>query len=71
MKVKPLHDRVVVLRLAEEEKTKGGIIIPDKIITRSWLQFAADDTQKCCLTGAVSTQQTGQTPGRNNGRHVT
>ena len=29
MKVKPLHDRVVVLRLAEEEKTQGGIIIPD------------------------------------------
>jgi chaperonin GroES len=29
MKVKPLHDRVVVKRLEEEEKTKGGIIIPD------------------------------------------
>jgi len=26
---RPLHDRVVVRRLAEEEKTKGGIIIPD------------------------------------------
>ncbi len=29
MKVKPLHDRVLVQRLEEEEKTKGGIIIPD------------------------------------------
>ena len=29
MKVKPLHDRLVVKRLEEEEKTKGGIIIPD------------------------------------------
>lgn len=29
MKIRPLHDRVIVKRLAEEEKTKGGIIIPD------------------------------------------
>ena len=29
MKIKPLHDRVIVKRIAEEEKTKGGIIIPD------------------------------------------
>jgi chaperonin GroES len=29
MKVKPLHDRIIVKRLEEEEKTKGGIIIPD------------------------------------------
>ena len=29
MKVKPLRDRVIVRRLSEEEKTKGGIIIPD------------------------------------------
>ena len=29
MKVTPLHDRVLVKRLATEEKTKGGIIIPD------------------------------------------
>ena len=29
MKFKPLHDRVVVKRLEEEHKTKGGIIIPD------------------------------------------
>ncbi len=26
---RPLHDRVVVRRVKEEEKTKGGIIIPD------------------------------------------
>jgi chaperonin GroES len=27
--IKPLHDRVVVRRLEEDERTKGGIIIPD------------------------------------------
>ncbi len=29
MKIRPLHDRIIVKRLDEEEKTKGGIIIPD------------------------------------------
>jgi chaperonin GroES len=29
MKFRPLHDRVVVKRIEAEEKTKGGIIIPD------------------------------------------
>ena len=29
MKVTPLHDRVLVLRIEEDEKTSGGIIIPD------------------------------------------
>ncbi|GAB4192079.1 MAG: co-chaperone GroES [Thalassobaculales bacterium] len=29
MKFRPLHDRVVVRRLESEEKTAGGIIIPD------------------------------------------
>ena len=29
MKIRPLADRVVVKRTKEEEKTKGGIIIPD------------------------------------------
>ncbi len=29
MKVRPLRDRIIVKRLEEEEKTKGGIIIPD------------------------------------------
>lgn len=29
MKIKPLNDRVLVLRIEEEEKTSGGIIIPD------------------------------------------
>ena len=28
-KIRPLHDRVIIKRVAEEEKTKGGIIIPD------------------------------------------
>jgi chaperonin GroES len=29
MNIKPLHDRVVVRRIEEDEKTRGGIIIPD------------------------------------------
>ena len=29
MKFRPLHDRILVKRVEEEEKTKGGIIIPD------------------------------------------
>ena len=29
VKIRPLHDRIIVKRLEEEEKTKGGIIIPD------------------------------------------
>ena len=29
MKLRPLHDRILVKRLDKEEKTKGGLIIPD------------------------------------------
>ncbi|SPD71981.1 Cpn10 chaperonin GroES, small subunit of GroESL [uncultured Desulfobacterium sp.] len=29
MKIRPLGDRILVLRVKEEEKTSGGIIIPD------------------------------------------
>ena len=29
MKIRPLQDRILIKRVAEEEKTKGGIIIPD------------------------------------------
>ncbi|MEA2782807.1 MAG: chaperonin GroES [Rhodospirillaceae bacterium] len=29
MKFRPLHDRVLIRRIAQEEKTTGGIIIPD------------------------------------------
>jgi chaperonin GroES len=29
MKIRPLQDRILVKRIDEEEKTKGGIIIPD------------------------------------------
>ncbi|KQO98107.1 molecular chaperone GroES [Methylobacterium sp. Leaf92] len=31
MKLRPLHDRVLVRRIEGEEKTKGGIIIPDTV----------------------------------------
>lgn len=29
MRIRPLHDRIIVRRVEEEERTKGGIIIPD------------------------------------------
>lgn len=29
LKIRPLHDRLIIKRLTEEEKTAGGIIIPD------------------------------------------
>jgi chaperonin GroES len=29
MKIKPLHDRIIVERIEEENKTAGGLIIPD------------------------------------------
>jgi chaperonin GroES len=29
MKIRPLHDRIVIQRVAEEEKTAGGLFIPD------------------------------------------
>ena len=29
MNIKPLHDRIIVIRLEEEEKTAGGLYIPD------------------------------------------
>lgn len=29
MNIRPLHDRIIIKRIQEEEKTKGGIIIPD------------------------------------------
>ncbi|MFZ4554710.1 MAG: co-chaperone GroES, partial [Burkholderiales bacterium] len=29
MKIRPLHDRVIVKRLEEERKSAGGIVIPD------------------------------------------
>ncbi|MSO69654.1 MAG: co-chaperone GroES [Alphaproteobacteria bacterium] len=29
MKIKPLHDRIVVKRIEQDQKTRGGIIIPD------------------------------------------
>ena len=29
MKIRPLHDRILIKRLEEDDKSKGGIIIPD------------------------------------------
>ena len=34
MKIRPLQDRLIVKRVAEENKTKGGIIIPDSAMEK-------------------------------------
>ena len=31
LKIRPLHDRVIVKRLEEERKSAGGIVIPDNV----------------------------------------
>jgi co-chaperonin GroES (HSP10) len=36
MQFRPLHDRIVVKRIDAEEKTAGGIIIPDTAKERRW-----------------------------------
>ena len=46
MKIRPLSDRILVKRIKEEDKTKGGIIIPDtakesRKKAKSWLLAAA------------------------------
>jgi chaperonin GroES len=46
MKIRPLSDRILVKRIKEEDKTKGGIIIPDtakesRKKPKSWLLAAA------------------------------
>ena len=47
MKFRPLHDRVVVKRLESDEKTAGGIIIPD----------TAKDILKCSYLAISATKQ--------------
>jgi chaperonin GroES len=51
MKFRPLHDRVVVRRIDEDEKTPGGIIIPDtakrsRSKARSWPWAPAPATRR-------------------------
>ena len=35
MKIRPLHDRILVKRLAEKDKTVGGLFIPDSAIEKA------------------------------------
>lgn len=55
MKLKPLHDRIIVKRVEEEEKTAGGIIIPDtakekpqqgKVVAAGAGKFADDGSRR-------------------------
>ncbi|HNR12493.1 MAG TPA: co-chaperone GroES [Thermodesulfobacteriota bacterium] len=58
MKIRPLQDRIIVKRVEAEEKTKGGIIIPDSakekpqegIVTAAGPGKVANDGKKIALT---------------------
>jgi chaperonin GroEL len=52
MKFRPLHDRVVVKRVEEDTKTKGGIIDPTKVV-RVALQDAASVASLLITTEAM------------------
>jgi chaperonin GroES len=55
MKIRPLQDRILVKRLDEEEKTKGGIIIPDTAKEKPQeAQVVAVGTGKVAEDGTVT-----------------
>jgi chaperonin GroES len=55
MKIRPLQDRILVKRLDEEEKTKGGIIIPDSAKEKPQeAQVVAVGTGKVAEDGTVT-----------------
>lgn len=54
MKMRPLHDRIVVKRLAEEKKSAGGIVIPDSAAEKpSQGEVVAVGTGKILENGQV------------------
>jgi chaperonin GroES len=53
MSIRPLHDRVLVQRIEEEKKTKGGIIIPDSATEKP-------NKGKVIAVGKGSRNETGQ-----------
>ena len=54
MKIRPLHDRVVVRRLEEETKTAGGIVLPDSATEKpSQGEIIAVGTGKILESGDV------------------
>src|SRR3954470_17305868 len=61
MKFRPLHDRVVVRRVQEDTKTKGGIIIPDTAQEKPM-------QGEIIAVGPGGRDETGRRHGRN-GRH--
>lgn len=54
MKMRPLHDRIVVKRVAEEKKSAGGIVIPDSAAEKpSQGEVVAVGTGKILENGQV------------------
>ena len=72
MKFRPLHDRVVIRRLNAEEKTAGGIIIPDtaqeKPMEGEVVAMGPGGSQRASLTKMCL--QAWHTPGHNRHRRV-
>jgi hypothetical protein len=72
MKFRPLHDRVVIRRLNAEEKTGGGIIIPDtaqeKPMEGGVVAMGPGSSQRASLTEMCL--QAWHTPGHNRHRRV-
>ena len=56
MKIRPLHDRVIVKRLEEERKTAGGIVIPDTA-PRSPIRAKSSPSAKARSTTTASSSR--------------
>ena len=64
MKIRPLHDRVIVKRLDEEKKTASGIVIPDTAAekpdqARSRRSARERGPTKACSCRSTSRSETG------------
>src|SRR3989304_1720621 len=63
MKIRPLHDRVIVKRIEEERKTAGGIVIPDNAAEKP-------DQGEVLATGTGKGMGGGKAPLGPKGRNV-
>ena len=53
MKLRPLHDRIIVKRLEEERKSAGGIVIPDTAAEKPrWVKSWRSDPARPTTTGS-------------------
>ncbi len=62
MKIRPLHDRVIVKRLEEERKSAGGIVIPDNAAEKP------DQGEVIAVGNGKKTRRRQGAPARRQGR---